>query len=165
VTSAYDGAVRRPLLFVIAVAACALAAAPTSAEIVVNQSVAGVELGMSQQAVLDLIGDPDRTVTNPAFDTTYTYRGRGIKVVFAPKGDTNDVTSVTVYKKGETTASGVGIGSTLSALRAGVPKLHCVRAPNRKHRWCSVQSGRRFTNFTVTSTKKVRQINFGYKGD
>jgi hypothetical protein len=47
----------------------------------------------------------------------------------------------------------------------GVPKLHCVPAPHRKHRWCSVQSGRRFTNFTVTSTKKVRQIDFGYKGD
>jgi hypothetical protein len=148
-----------------AVIALALAAAPASAEIVVNKSVAGVELGMSQQQVLDLIGDPDSTVTNPAFDTTYTYRSRGLKVVFAPNGDTNDVTDVTVYRKGETTASGVGIGSTLKALRAGVPKVRCERAPNRKHLWCSVTTSRRHTTFVVSSKKHVLQIVFGYRGD
>jgi outer membrane protein assembly factor BamE (lipoprotein component of BamABCDE complex) len=148
-----------------ALAALAFAAAPASAEIVVNKSVAGVELGMSQQTVLDLIGDPDTTITNAALDTTYTYRSRGIKVVFAPNGDTNDVTSVTVYRKGEATASGVGLGSTLKALRAGVPKLRCERAPNRKQLWCGVNTRRRHTTFVVTSTKKVRQIVFGYRGD
>jgi hypothetical protein len=155
------------LSFAIAVAAIVLAtaAAPASAEIVVNQSVAGVKLGMSQEEVLDLIGDPDTTVTNPAFDTTYTYRGKGIKVVFAPNGDTNDVTTVIVYRRGEATATGVGIGSTLKALRDGVPKVRCVRAPNRKHLWCSPRSRRIHTTFVVTSTKKVRQIVFGYRGD
>jgi hypothetical protein len=155
------------LSFAIAVAAIVLAtaAAPASAEIVVNQSVAGVKLGMSQEEVLDLIGDPDTTVTNSAFDTTYTYRGKGIKVVFAPNGDTNDVTTVIVYRKGEATATGVGIGSTLKALRAGVPKVRCVRAPNRKHLWCSRQTRRIHTTFVVTSTKKIREIVFGYRGD
>ena len=155
------------LSFAIAVAAIVLAtaAAPASAEIVVNQSVAGVKLGMSQEEVLDLIGDPDSTVTNPAFDTTYTYRSKGIKVVFAPNGDTNDVTSVTVYRKGETTASGAGIGSTLKALRAGVPKLRCERAPNRKHLWCGVNTSRRHTTFVVSSKKHVLQVVFGYRGD
>jgi hypothetical protein len=152
---------------VIAAAATVLAfaAAPASAEIVVNKSVAGVEPGMSQEQVLDLIGDPDRNVTNAAFDTTYTYRSLGIKVVFAPNGDTNDVTTVIVYRKGEKTASGVGIGSTLKALRAGVPKVRCVRAPNRKHLWCSRQTSRIHTTFVVTSTKKIREIVFGYRGD
>ena len=143
----------------------AFAAAPASAEIVINKSIAGVEPGMSQEEVLDLIGDPNTTITNAAFDTTYTYRKLGIKVIFAPNGDTNDVTHVIVYKKGETTATGVGVGSTYKQMRAGVPGLHCVRAPNRVHRWCSKQTGRIFTNFTVTSTKKIREVTFGYRGD
>jgi hypothetical protein len=153
--------------FAIAVAAAvfAFAAAPASAEIVINQSIAGVEPGMSQEEVLDLIGDPDTTITNPAFDTTYTYRKLGIKVIFAPNGDTNDVTHIVVYKQGETTATGVGVGSTYKQMRAGVPGLHCVRAPNRVHRWCSKQTRRIFTNFTVTSTKKIREVTFGYRGD
>jgi len=143
----------------------AFAAAPASAEIVINKSIAGVEPGMSQEEVLDLIGDPNTTITNAAFDTTYTYRKLGIKVIFAPNGDTNDVTHIVVYKKGETTATGVGVGSTYKQMRAGVPGLHCVRAPNRVHRWCSKQTRRIFTNFTVTSTKKIREVTFGYRGD
>ena len=50
-------------------------------------------------------------------------------------------------------------------MRAGIPGLHCVRAPNRVHRWCSRQTRRIFTNFTVTSTKKIREVTFGYRGD
>ena len=120
---------------------------------------------MSQDEVIDLLGDPDRSVTNPALDTNYTYRARGLRVTFAPNGDTNDVTTVTVTKKGEQTASGVGVGSTLSALRSGVSGERCVRAPNRKHRWCTVRSGSKHTTFVVSSTKKVLQIVFGRRGD
>jgi hypothetical protein len=149
----------------IAAVVLAFAAAPASAEIVVNKSVAGVELGMADETVLDTVGSPDRNITNPAMKTIYTYRKLGIKVTLSPSGDTNDVTVIDVYKKGEATASGVGIGSTLKQLRAGVPKVRCVRAPNRKHRWCQVRTSRRVTTFVVTSTKKVRQIIVAFRGD
>ena len=153
--------------FVIAAVAAGfgLTAAPASAEIVVNRSVAGVGLGMSQEKVVDLLGDPDSTVTNPAFDTTYTYRSRGLRVIFAPNGDTNDVTTITIHRRAERTASGVGVGSSYSEMRAGVSGERCVRAPNRKHRWCSVQTSRRHTTFVVSSTKRVLEIVFGYRGD
>ena len=152
---------RTPLAIVVAATAFALAAPPASAEIVVNRSIAGVSLGMSQDEVLDLLGSPDRNVTNIAMDTTYTYRQRGIQVVFAPNGSTNDITTVVVRGRAERTASGVGIGSTLREMRAGISGERCVRAPNRRHRWCSVRTGRRHTTFVITSTNRVLQIVFG----
>ena len=75
------------------------------------------------------------------------------------------MTTVIVTKRGEATATGVGVGSSYKQMRAGVPGLHCVRAPNRKHRWCSRQTSRRHTTFVVTSTKRIRQVVFGYRGD
>jgi hypothetical protein len=154
--------VRIPLAILAAAVVFTVAAPPASAEIVVNRSIAGVSLGMSQDEVLDLLGSPNRTVTNRAFDTTYTYRSRGIQVVFAPNGSTNDVTTVVVRGRAERTASGVGVGSTLGALRRGVTGERCVRAPNRRHRWCSVRSRGRHTTFVITSTKRVHQIVFGF---
>ena len=50
-------------------------------------------------------------------------------------------------------------------LRAGVPKVRCTRAPNRKHLWCGVKTSRRVTTFVVTSTNKVLQVVFAQRGD
>ena len=143
----------------------ALAAAPASASIVVNRSIAGVKLGMSQQQVIDLIGSPNTTVTNPAFDTIYTYKKRGLAITFHPHGSTNDVTSIELHKGGERTAAGVGVGSTYAAVRKHVPHVHCSRALNPRQRWCTVLSGRRHTTFVISSRKRVHEIVFGYRGD
>ena len=143
----------------------ALAAAPASARIVVNRSIAGVKLGMSQQQVIDLIGSPNTTVTNPAFDTIYTYRKRGLQITFHPHGSTNDVTTIELRKGGQRTASGVGVGSTYTAVRAGISGERCVRAPNPRQRWCTVLSGRRQTTFVISSRKRVHEVVFSYRGD
>jgi hypothetical protein len=143
----------------------ALAAAPASAKIVVNRSIAGVKLGMSQQRVLDLLGDADSTVTNAALDTIYTYKRRGMQITFHPHGSTNDVTSIDVRKAGERTASGVGVGSSYHAVRTRVRGAHCVRAPNPRQRWCTVLSGRRHTTFVISSRQRVHEIVFGFRGD
>lgn len=143
----------------------ALAAAPASATIVVNRSIAGVKLGMSQQQVLDLIGSPNTTVTNAALDTIYTYKSRGLRITFHPHGSTNDVTSIDLRKSGERTASGVGVGSSYHAVRTRVRGAHCVRAPNPRQRWCTVLSGRRHTTFVISSRKRVHEIVFGFRGD
>jgi hypothetical protein len=143
----------------------ALAAAPASASIVVNRSIAGVKLGMSQQQVLNLLGSPNTTVTNPALDTIYTYKRRGLAITFHPRGSTNDVTTIELTKAGERTASGVGVGSTYRAVRKGISGERCVRAPNPRQRWCTVLSGRRQTTFVISSRKRVHEVVFSYRGD
>jgi hypothetical protein len=151
---------------VIATAALfALAAAPASAKIVVNRSIAGVKLGMSQQQVLDRLGSPATTITNQALDTIYTYKKRGLAITFRPHGSTNDVTLIEVTKAGERTASGVGVGSTYNAARAGLSGERCVRAPNPRQRWCTVLSGNRQTTFVISSRKRVHEVVFSYRGD
>ena len=156
---------RTPLVFLAAATAFAVAAPPASAEIVVNRSIAGVSLGMSQDEVLDLLGSPDRNITNPAFDTTYTYLSRGLRVTFHPNGDTNDVTNVSVRRRGERTASGVGVGSTFREMRAGISGERCVRAPNRRHRWCSVlrRGPLRHSTFVISSSNRVLEVLIGYR--
>ncbi len=143
----------------------ALAAAPASAKIVVNRSIAGVKLGVSQQRVLNLLGNPSTTVTNQAFDTIYTYKGRGLQITFHAHGSTNDVTLIEVRKRGERTASGVGVGSTYAAVRAHVAGVRCARAPNPRQRWCTVLSGGRQTTFVISSAKRVHEVVFSYRGD
>jgi hypothetical protein len=143
----------------------ALAAAPASATIVVNRSIAGVKLNMTQQQVLDRLGSPSRDITNQALDTIYTYSKRGLKVTFRPHGATNNVTLIDVYRKGQRTASGVGVGSTYAAVRGGVPGVRCERAPNPRQRWCSVRSGRKVTTFVISSKRRVHEVVFAYRGD
>jgi len=155
----------RTRILIAAAAVFGLVAAPASADIVVNRSIAGVELGMSRRQVIALLGDPDRSVTNPALETTYTYKSRGLRVTFYRQGSTNDVTTIDLRKRGERTASRVGVGSTYRAVRAGISGERCVRAPNRKHRWCTALAGGRQTTFVISSTGHVREIVFSFRGD
>jgi hypothetical protein len=144
----------------------ALAAAPASAKIVVNRSIAGVRLNMTQQQVLDLHPDPSGDITNQALDTIYTYKNLGVKVTFRPHGSTNNVTSIEVYRRGQRTAAGVGVGSSYRAVRAGVPGVRCIHAPgNPRQRWCTVKSGRKQTTFVISSARRVHGIFFSYLGD
>jgi hypothetical protein len=147
------------------VALFGLAAAPASAKIVVNRSIAGVKLGMSQQKVISLIGLPDTTITNAALDTNWTYKKRGLQVTFHPRTTTNNVTTIFVRKRGERTASGVGVGSSYQAVRRHVAGVRCERAPNPRQRWCFVRSGRKVTTFVISSKRRVHEVVFAYRGD
>jgi hypothetical protein len=98
----------------------AVSAAPANATIVPQDNIAGVEIDMTQEKVLEVLGSPGTTITRRGGGcacvpvTTYTYKRRGIKVLFKPnRANTANITfAIEVYRdRGQRTAEGIGIGS------------------------------------------------------
>lgn len=112
---------RRVLLLVV-LAALAFAA-PAGAVIVPGQSIAGVELEMTQGEVIGVLGVPAETQhgTNE-FGSFTKFKYRRLTVTFQGNAQ---VTAVKTTRKLERTAHDIGVGSTRAELRAGVTNLHC----------------------------------------
>jgi hypothetical protein len=125
----------RLLAVPLALALAGACAAPASAVIRPQRSIAGVSPGMSQQKVLDHLGSPRRTITRLGGSggddpiTTYTYPRRGLKVYSHPNraNTVNVVFSVEVYRKGQRTPSGIGLGARRSAVDRKVSHSKCRR--------------------------------------
>jgi hypothetical protein len=115
--------VRRAVIAgLLAASACAalVVAAPASARVVVNRSIAGVRIGMSPDAVRGAVGRPSH-----AAGRVWRYEGRKLVVRF---GDGKRVTSVWTRSRRQRTARGVGVGSTKATVRRRVPGIRCKGA-------------------------------------
>jgi hypothetical protein len=112
----------RRALFLVVLAALAVAT-PAGAAIVPGQSIAGVELGMTQTEVNWTLGLPPVTQHGSnEFGSFTKFKYHRLTVTF--QGDVQ-VTAVKTTRKLERTAHGIGVGSTRAELRAGVTHLRC----------------------------------------
>ncbi|HEX4691984.1 MAG TPA: hypothetical protein VH276_14920 [Solirubrobacteraceae bacterium] len=160
---------RHLLAIPLALLVAAVATAPASAVIKPQRSIAGVKPGMSQQRVLDRLGSPRRTSTrlggSGADDpiTTYTYPRRGLKVYSHPNraNTVNVVFSIEVYRKGQRTPSGIGLGSRRSAVDRRVSGSKCRRY-DPTYAICFVGRG---TTGSITTTFWLNHRNRVYKID
>ena len=106
-------------LVVAAVLALALTASSARAVIVVQRSIGGVKLQMTKAQVRAKLGRPMRVrVGSNEFGTFVEKVYRRVTVTFQ-SGDR--VTNVSTTSPLEQTASGVGVGSTKSQVKARVP--------------------------------------------
>ncbi|HEY6395914.1 MAG TPA: hypothetical protein VIX82_00520 [Solirubrobacteraceae bacterium] len=105
--------------------ACMLAAAPSAEAVIqVQRGISGIAIGMSAARVNEGLGTPSH-VTTGTNDfgpfTQFLYPG-AITVTF--QGNAN-VTAVSISSPTDRTVRGVGIGSTLKAVKHGVPGVRC----------------------------------------
>jgi hypothetical protein len=156
-----------PLLAAATVTAALAGAAPASAEILPQQSIAGVSIGMSEQQVVEIVGEPGNVhseyggSTGEDYFTTYRYGKRGVKVQFIRRRGANKVTSIEVYKgRQELTATGIGLKSRRDKVKAEVAGARCKRY-DKWYAVCSVGRGRIGdiqTTFWLNQRDKVKLV-------
>jgi hypothetical protein len=125
--------------------------------IVPQRGMGGVTLGMSQSRVRSTLGSPlkARRASNE-FGRYTVYRYKGLSVTF--QGNLK-VTAVSTQSRRQRTLSGVGVGSTESAVRAGVRGVHCRTESGFRHCLLGVQRpGRRVTDFSLEKGLVVRVV-------
>jgi hypothetical protein len=147
---------RRALSVSAVVLAALLVAAPAAeGTIRLEQSIAGVRLGMTRGEVVAVAGKPDRVrvVPNPIVPFTVYRYGAGSNELDVTFFAGRRVTAVTTTRAAERTRSGIGRGSTIAALRRLVPGLRCVTAFRKTI--CARGDGTRTTQFIVESGRVV----------
>ena len=141
--------------------AFALAASSAHAVIVVQRSIGGVKLNMTKAQVRAKLGRPMRVrVLTNEFGTVTEKAFRRVTVTFQ-SGDR--VTNVSTTSPLEQTTSGVGVGSTKSQVKAGVPIATCKNEAGFKH--CFVGAflpGRTVTDFRLGSNGRVKSVSIGF---
>jgi hypothetical protein len=160
---------KRPLLAAVAlaVAAIAIGAGSASAEIVPQQSIAGVSIGMSPEQVVGVVGEPGHVhseyggSTGEDYFTTYRYGKRGVKVRFIRRRGADKVTSIEVYQgRQELTATGIGLKSRRDKVKAEVAGSRCKRY-DKWYAVCSVGRGKIGdiqTTFWLNQRDKVKLV-------
>jgi hypothetical protein len=126
-------------------------AAGADARIVVNHSVAGIELGMTSQQVVARLGRPTLS-TLEAGARNLVYSRRRLVVTLAR----SRVVIVATRSRGERTRRGVGVGSSVRLVRRRIAGVRCAeKAGVAFCRTGSIRPGRRSTTFQIRSRRVV----------
>lgn len=147
------------------VALALLPAATADASVVVGQSIAGVKLGDDPAAVRDALGKPTSTKTQKdAILGTVTFLRFGLTTVLLGPGSGADAATISIRTTStkQRTKSGVGVGTSLTALKSKVSGVSCNKITGGLG-LCSVGKalpGRVVTDFRIKHGK-VAEIDLG----
>jgi hypothetical protein len=148
-------------LILAGVAASLLVTAPSaSANIVVDKSIAGVALAMTEAQVVAVVGPPKRTSDSKDKITGQPMRELEYNSMYVQVMNGSVILVSSVSKK-EKTPNGAGVGMKEKTLKKKIKGLKCS---GKKVRICSKGSGKPgtvTTAFSMTKSKKVRGVVIG----
>jgi hypothetical protein len=130
-----------------------------AAEIVVQKSIAGVQMGVAEAVVVATLGqssDIDTGTDQITGQPTRTLRYGQTKVTLTG----GVVTLVATTSKAQKTADGVGVGSSEHRLKLKVTHLRCQGAGSL--RLCyrgKLLPGKTVTTFSISAKKKVKRVS------
>ena len=134
--------------------------AAAAARIVPQRGIAGAALDMTRAQLQAKLGDPDRkqTRTSDVFGRydTWFYGRTSIDLFHAGAGKAFNISTTSRSQK---TSTGVGVGSSVAQVKAGVRGVHC----DKQH--CYVgrfDPGQKVTDFLLSKTGHVTRVTVGY---
>jgi hypothetical protein len=147
------------------VLAALLVAAPASARIVPQESIAGIHIGMDVSQVRDARGAPDAVIfqRHPIVGRTRIYKYGLTYATFECTCPSARVFSIRTRSRHERTSRGVGVGSLRSTVAARVPGVRCVVESGFDH--CYVGrfvAGKRVTDFRIGRSGRVASVTVGF---
>jgi hypothetical protein len=137
----------------LAVALVALAAAPAQGRIVLDQGMAGIRIGMSEEEIEGVLGEPDvRKVVTDDFGEHLRWKYRshgGLRLTLRQNAESKyELFNIQTVGKVERTKEGIGVGSRERALRRRLSGEKC-ESWGRGFRTCTV--GRETVGEIVTA--------------
>lgn len=143
-----------------------LLATPAQARIDVGKGIGAVRIGASEKAVRKALGTPDaRFVRKDEIQGTVLRLRFGLlRATLGPGSAASArVQFVSTTASKERTSRGIGVGSTVSAVRQKVSGVRCRNIPQRR-KLCSVgneRPGTIVTDFRISSSGKVTEVSVG----
>lgn len=152
---------RTSLKIILAVAAVLALPSTASASIRINTGIDGAKIGQTKTQIKAVLGNPSQTVNGMndfgAF-TEYRYTNEKLRVVF--QGNAG-ATLLETKGLGDRTASGVGVGSTETFLKAKLAGEVCSTSGGvRSCHIGTLTAGHRVTDFFIVSGK-VSRVSMG----
>jgi hypothetical protein len=143
-----------PLAMVLALALAL--AAPAEARIVINKRIGAVRLSLSDDEVANRLGQPD-DVTHEGSQfgpsKTFHYHSRKLRVSFYDIEEPRVAWKIRTASAGERTSSGLGVGSSVRAVRRGLSGERC-----------RVRSGQGFCHVVRSKPLASRKTVFRFSG-
>jgi len=153
------------LVFFATCAVLLLASATAQARIVPQRGIMGINLEMTRSKVVQKKGQPDadKVVANEILGQVRVMRYGKTKVTFNGTSNSSRVISVSTRDHRQRTRSGVGVGSTESAVKNGVQGVQCKTEFGSRHCFKGqFTAGHRVTDFSIsTPAHKVTRVTVG----
>jgi len=133
--------------------------------IVVQKSIAGITLGMTQDEVKAVLGEPDE-VNRPSNEIfgSYTEFRYGLTYVSLFAGEDGEVFSVSTTSKKQRTSKDVGVGTSEKVLKQRVKGVKC-QSYGTSFRICTVgrgNPGEVVTDFRIgRKSRRVARVSIG----
>jgi hypothetical protein len=149
---------RRAVIGCVVVGALVVAG-EASAKIVIQRGMAGVELGMTKSTVLATLGNPVH-IKNSTNDFGSFTRFDYVNLTVLFQGGRR-VSALRTTSRAERTAAGIGVGSTVAAVKAKVPRVKCAKEFGFRHCYVGAfKPGRVITDFLLRNGR-VWQVVVG----